>query len=119
MDMKRTASFRYAFEGIATFFSKDINGRIELAAAAAVITAGFIFRLNKTEWTVVLLCIGAVLSIEMLNACIEKICDMIHPEYHPQIKTIKDIAAGAVLLSAVVSLIIALIIFTPKISLLF
>jgi diacylglycerol kinase len=114
--MKRIASFKYAFAGVVTFFSKDINGRIELAAATAVIIAGFIFNLAPNEWIAILLCIGAVLSIEMINAGIEKICDMIQPEYHPQIKIIKDIAAGAVLVSAVVSLIIALIIFTPKIS---
>jgi len=114
--MKLIASFKYAFAGIFAFFKKDVNGKTELLAAVAVIIAGLYFHISAGEWMIVILCIGAVLSTEMINTSIEKICDMVQPEYHPQIKIIKDISAGAVLITAAVSLVIAGLIFIPKIN---
>ena len=67
------------------------------------------------EWLVVVLCITVVLTLEMINTAIEKLCDVVQPDYHPQIKIIKDIAAGAVLIAALGSIIIGAIIFVPKI----
>jgi diacylglycerol kinase len=64
---------------------------------------------------VLLGCIASVLSFEMINSAIEKICNLVHPTYHPAIKTIKDMAAGAVLFVSVISSIIGAIIFLPKI----
>ena len=117
--MKRLYSFKYAFAGLLCFFRKDSNGQLELLAAIVVVAAGCFFHISNLEWLAVLLCIGSVLTLEMINTSIEKLCDMVQPEYHPQIKTIKDIAAAAVLLAAVVSLVIGIIIFYPHIILLF
>ncbi|MFT3703836.1 MAG: diacylglycerol kinase family protein [Agriterribacter sp.] len=117
--MKRLYAFKYAFTGIVSFFKKDINGQLELMAAIVAIAAGWFFHISGLQWVTVLLCTGSVLTLEMINTSIEKLCDMIQPEYHPQIKIIKDVAAGAVLLSAVVSLVIGIIIFYPHIILLF
>jgi diacylglycerol kinase len=64
-------------------------------------------------------CIAFVISMEMLNTAIEKLCDVVHKELHPDIKRVKDIAAGAVLVSAIFSLMTGLIIFLPKIILYF
>lgn len=113
--MQLINAFKYAFQGIYIFFSKDFNGRLELGIAIITIAAGFVLHISKYEWITVLLCIAIVLSLEMINTTIEKLCDMIEPGVHPTIKMIKDIAAGAVLLSAIVSLVIGLIIFLPKI----
>ncbi|MCC6288120.1 MAG: diacylglycerol kinase family protein [Chitinophagaceae bacterium] len=113
--MKLFKSFTYAFQGVYTFFSRDSNGKLELCFAAIAIATGFILHISNTEWIAVLLCIAMVISLEMINASIEKLCDMVEHNFHPAIKIIKDIAAGAVLVSAVVSLIIGLIIFLPKI----
>lgn len=113
--MKLCKAFAYAFRGVYTFFSNDPNGRLELYFAAIAIATGFMLRISNTEWMAVLLCIAMVISLEMINASIEKLCDMVEPDFHPGIKFIKDIAAGAVLVSAVVSLIIGIIIFLPKI----
>lgn len=113
--MKLFKAFDYAFQGLFAFVKNDSNGKLECCFAIIAIATGFILHISSTEWIAVLLCIGIVISLEMINASIEKLCDMVEPAFHPAIKTIKDIAAGAVLLSAVVSLIIGLIIFVPKI----
>jgi len=73
--------------------------------------AGVFLQLAYLEWCVVVLCIGCVIASEMLNTCIEKLCDMYSLEYRTDIKIIKDIAAGAVLVTSLMSLVIAIIIF--------
>ncbi|MFT3748720.1 MAG: diacylglycerol kinase family protein [Agriterribacter sp.] len=113
--MKLLKAFTYASRGVYTFFSNDPNGKLELCFAAIAIATGFILHITNTEWIAVLLCIAMVITLEMINTSIEKLCDMIEPGFHATIKIIKDIAAGAVLVSAVVSLIIGVIIFLPKI----
>ena len=112
------SSFINAFNGLGNFLMRERNGRIEIVAAAVVTGFGFWLHINSNEWLSVLLCIGAVLSLEMLNSAIEKLCDMVHAEYHPVIKVIKDVSAGAVLFSTIISVIIACIIFLPKLLLL-
>lgn len=114
--MKIIRSFHYAISGVFRFFRYERNGQIQLCAAIVSIILGIWLSINAGEWTAVLLCIGAVFSLEMINTAIEKMCDFIQPERHPAIKAIKDIAAGAVLMSAVASLIIGAIIFLPKIA---
>lgn len=109
------AAFANAFNGLAYFIRHERNGRIQLGATILVLSAAAVLRASVTEWLVILLCVGAVLCLEMLNSAVEKLCDMVHKDYHPTIKIIKDVAAGAVLLASVISVIIACIIFLPKI----
>ena len=99
--------------GFWLFFRRERNGKIQGIAALVVITAGFVFNIKKTEWMALLLCTGLVISLEMLNSAIERICNMYTTEFHPSIKIIKDIAAAAVLWSALVALAIGLLIFVP------
>lgn len=110
---------RFALQGWAAFFSKETNGQIQLCVAVVVVIIGFIFDLSNTEWIAILGCIGMILALEMINSAIEKFCDLVHPEKHAAIKFIKDVAAGAVLWAAVMAAIIGLIIFLPKLLLLF
>jgi len=117
--MKVIRSFKYAAEGIFTFFRHERNGQVQCIAAVIAIVLGFWLNITAAEWIAVLLCIGAVFSLEMINTAMEKLCDLIQPELHPAIKVIKDISAGAVLLSAVASLIIGIIIFLPRVIRLF
>ncbi|CAN5627350.1 diacylglycerol kinase family protein [soil metagenome] len=107
--------FYNAWKGIQNFFLHDRNGRIHLGAGIATVLAGFILKVSAIEWVVLLICIAVVISLEMINAAIEKLCDMVHKDFHPGIKIIKDISAGAVLLAAVISIVIGTIIFLPKI----
>ncbi len=112
-------SIGFAISGIYQFFLRERNGQIQGVIALLVLVAGFFFRITKIEWLALLSCIGLVISLEMLNSAIERICNMYTTEYHPAIKIIKDVAAAAVLWSAVVSLVVGLIIFLPYLVQLF
>ena len=83
---------------------------IQMILGCMAVIAGFVLELSSNEWCLVILCIGVVIATEMLNTCIEKICNMYSMEYRSDIKVIKDIAAGAVLVVSIMSLIIALMI---------
>lgn len=113
--MKFIQSLQFAIAGIIAFFRHETNGQIQLIAAITAVILGWIFKIDAMEWLVVLLCTIAVLTLEMVNTAIEKLCDVVHPGYHPQIKIIKDIAAGAVLLAAIGSLAAGAVVFLPKI----
>ncbi|HEX8278514.1 MAG TPA: diacylglycerol kinase family protein [Segetibacter sp.] len=107
--------FVYAFNGLVIFFRHERNGRIQLLIAIVAVLLGWRVKLSAAEWMVVLGCIATVLSFEMINSSIEKLCNLVHPKYHPAVKTIKDLAAGAVLFVSFISAIIGAIIFLPKI----
>ena len=109
----RLRSFSYAGAGIFSFLKKEHNAWLHLIATVAVIVLGVITKLSAWEWISVLVAIGLVWVAEMFNTCFERLTDFISPGQHPQIKLIKDMAAGAVLIAAVISLIIGLIIFIP------
>lgn len=111
-------SVRVAISGLCLFFSKERNGRIQLIIAGATIVISALIGLSKTEWQIILFCIALVLISEMMNSAIEKVCNLISEAYHPGIKVIKDISAGAVLLACLISAVIGGIIFLPKIILL-
>ncbi len=109
--MRLIKSFGYAFNGISNFFAKEKNGQIQLAVASAAIAAGLFFQITSVEWCILVICCGLVISLEMMNSAIEKICNQVHPQYHPQIKIIKDISAASVLISAIAACVAGLIIF--------
>lgn len=117
--MKLLRSFSYALTGMRSCFVSEPNFRIHLLAALSVLFFGFIFKISAPEWIAVGFCIALVTAMEMINTSIEKLCDVVHKELHPGIKNVKDIASGAVLLSAVFSLITAAVIFLPKIIMYF
>ena len=103
----------FALQGIKQFFSRDRNGKIQIVFGAIAIILGFTVSLTSFQWILVLFCIGQVISLEMINSAIERYCDLVSTDFHPGIKTIKDMAAGAVLMASITSLIIGLIIFIP------
>jgi diacylglycerol kinase len=106
--------FVYAFNGLVVFFRHERNGRVQLLVALVALLLSWQFKISPAEWIIVLACIAIVLSFEMINSSIEKLCNLVHPKYHPAVKTIKDISAGAVLFVAISSAIIGAIIFIPK-----
>lgn len=107
-------SFSYAFAGIKHVVLTERNMRIHLAVALLVIICGFVFSIATYEWLVILLLIGGVFVLEMINSALERVVDLVTKEYHPLAKHAKDIAAGAVLIYAILSVIIGVIIFLPK-----
>ena len=107
--------FLYALAGIVEAIKTERNVKIHLLATVIVIILGLYYKVSVVEWTILLLCIGSVISLEMLNTAIEKLCDLVMPEYNEVIKKVKDIAAGAVLFISIISFIIGCFIFIPKI----
>lgn len=114
--MKR---FRYAINGLISAFRTEVNMLVHIIAAVLICITGFYFNLTSVEWVVIVLCIVLVISFELINTAIEELCNMVHPEQHPIIKKVKDIAAAAVLVAAIGSVVAALIIFLPKLILFF
>lgn len=112
----RIKSFGFAIEGIATFFKTQPNASIHAVAAVAVIVSGFVFDVTATEWCMLLIAIALVFLAEMLNTAIEFLTDLVSPDYHPLAKKVKDVAAGAVLFTAIAAASIGLIVFVPKIT---
>jgi len=109
------SAFRHAFNGIKQFFITDRNGKLHLAVALIVTAMAFILHVSATEWIILLMCIALVIGLEMINAAIEKLCDLVHKDFHPSIKFIKDVSAAAVLWASIISAVIGSIIFIPKI----
>jgi diacylglycerol kinase (ATP) len=110
---KQLRSFGYAWKGIQSCVGKEQNLSFHLIAAIAVIIAGIVLGITRTEWIMVVMCIGTVIAAELFNTAIEKLVDLVSPERHPVAGRVKDIAAGAVLICAVAAAIIGLIIFIP------
>ena len=110
---KQLRSFGYAWKGIQSCVGKEQNLSFHLIAAMAVIIAGIVLGITRTEWIIVVMCIGTVIAAELFNTAIEKLVDLVSPERHPVAGRVKDIAAGAVLICAVAAAIIGLIIFIP------
>ncbi len=106
------SSFKFAFKGI--FFAlKERNFRIHLFFASCAIILGILLNIELPEWIIIFICIGTVLAAELFNTCIEKMLDFLHPENHHKVAVIKDIAAAAVLILAIISAIAGIVIYTP------
>jgi diacylglycerol kinase (ATP) len=112
----RLRSFSYAFAGIKEFLIREHNARIHLVATICVIIAGLVLHVSAMEAAIIAVVTGAVWITEMLNTCVERMLDFFHPEDHPYIKFIKDLAAGAVLVAAITAVVAGLLIFIPKLS---
>jgi diacylglycerol kinase (ATP) len=112
---KRIESFRFAFAGIAHFVKSEPNVIIHLIAAAIAVGMGFFFAITTIEWCLVIFAIGLVLSAEAFNTSIEYLTDLVSPDYHELAGKTKDVAAAAVLLTAIAAATVGLLIFLPKI----
>lgn len=110
----RLQSFRHAWNGICTFLRIEPHAIIHLIATLLVIVLNILLRVDTWEWGILLGCIGMVWIAEMLNTALEKLCDAVHPAVHPLIKQCKDIASGSVLIAAIISMIVAGIIYVTK-----
>lgn len=112
---KLIKSFKYAFCGILSSLKSERNMKIHFLFVILVIVLGLIYKISINEWICCLICFALVLSSEMINTSIEINTNMIMPKKNINAKNTKDIAAGAVLVNAIISFIIGLLIFLPKI----
>ena len=104
-------SFGFAGQGIIDLFRFENNAKVHLLIAGLVLVAGFYWQLTRTEWAIIITQIGLVWAAEAINTALEKLCDFLSPDWHPQIKAIKDLSSGAVLILAIAAVIVGLIIF--------
>jgi diacylglycerol kinase len=109
-------AFGHAFDGLAYLLRTQTNFRIELAVAAAAVLAGSWARLERWEWTLLLLTIVLVLSLEALNTAIEDAVTLASPQRDPRAKIAKDVAAAGVLISAAASVGVGILLFGPRLT---
>lgn len=112
-------SMGHAIDGIEYTAAHERNFRIEIFFAIAVSIASFIFQVSLIEWALLVLVIGIILALEMVNTAIERCVDLVTKDYKELAKNAKDIAAGAVLIMSMFSVILGILIFLPKIIRLF
>ena len=108
---REAESFACAFRGIAALLKSEVHARIHLVATIAVITLGWWCGITRNEWIAIVLSIGLVWVAEALNTAIEYVADLAHPDEHPEVKKLKDLAAAAVLFASIAALIVGLVVF--------
>jgi undecaprenol kinase len=112
-------SFFYAFAGIKTAVKAERNMRIHLIFSVIAIGGSFYFSITRLEWLFILMAIGGMFALEIINTAIERLVDLVIEEYNPLAKQAKDLAAGAVLIYAILSVIVGIIVFSPYLHQLF
>ncbi len=110
-----TESFRDGFRGIFYLFQTQRNARIHLGITLVAVGAGLWLWLSPLEWVVLILTISLVLAMEMINTALEALSDAAITSYHPLVRTAKDVAAGAVLVTALGAVVVGLLLFVPRI----
>lgn len=116
---KRLASFKYAFQGIWLLLRYEHNAWLHCFIAVCVVVAGFLLDISAMEWSTIVIVCGCVLTAEALNTAIERLADVVSSEYNEAIKKVKDLSAGGVLFMALAAAVTGVIIFLPKLMLLF
>ncbi|SFC92158.1 diacylglycerol kinase family protein [Bacillus sp. UNCCL81] len=111
-------SFGFAFSGIFKVIKDERNIKIHLFAALISIGLAFYLHISRIDWLILLLIITIVISLELVNSSIEAVVDLASPNKHPLAKKAKDVAAGAVLVAAIVSIIIGALLFFPYFTIL-
>ncbi|MFD1736593.1 diacylglycerol kinase family protein [Bacillus salitolerans] len=108
-------SFRFAIEGVIHAYKTEKNIRIHTVVAVLTLALAWFLDLERWEWSLIIMLIGGMLSLELLNSAIERAVNLVTNEYHPLAKQAKDLAAGAVFVFAIVSVLIGIIIIGQKI----
>jgi diacylglycerol kinase (ATP) len=112
----RVRSFRHAIAGILRLIRCQHNAWIHASATLLVLVAAFVLRVSAGDWCWIILAISIVWTAEALNTAFEFLADAASPEFHPLVRDAKDVAAGAVLLTAIAAGIIGTIIFWPYVA---
>jgi diacylglycerol kinase (ATP) len=115
----RIKAMGYATKGAIILLKTEPSIQVQATIAIFMTIAGFYFNITATEWIAQTFCIGLVMGIEGMNTTAEAIADFIHPDFHEKIGHIKDIAAGAVVITAIAAAVVGFIIYTPYVVALF
>ena len=109
----RIKSFAYAFNGIKRLLLSQHNAWIHLVITVFVVVLGFVLQLSTVEWCLIVLAMMIVWTAEGVNTAIEFLSDAVSEHHHPLIESAKDIAAGAVLISAIGAVVIGILVLYP------
>ncbi len=112
---KRIRGGGYAIKGAWLLLKDEQSIQVQFVLAIIMCVAGYFFGITKTEWMFQFVAIGLVMTAEGLNSGLEAMADFVHPDFHSKIGHIKDIAAGAVFIAAVIAVIIGVFIYFPYI----
>lgn len=112
-------SFKYAFNGIKIGLKEEANMKIHFIMMILVLLASYILNISITELIICLIMIGLVISFELINTAIEATVDLVTKEINSLAKTAKDTAAAGVFVISIIAAIVGLIIFIPKLWILF
>ena len=113
----RMNSFSNAFQGIQSMIKMEVNAKIHLAFTVFALVLGYLLHISSTEFIFMIIVMAMVWMAELVNTAIEKSMDIISTDFHPQIKLVKDLSAGAVLVCSLAAIVTGCIIFIPKILL--
>jgi diacylglycerol kinase (ATP) len=112
---RRVRSFGYALQGIATLFRSQAHAKVHLAATVVVVGLGFLLEVSPGEWVALVLSITLVWVAEGFNTALEFVVDLASPERHALAGKAKDVAAGSVLLASIGTVVVAMLVFVPRI----
>ena len=110
----RLKSVGHALDGLVLMLRTQHNAWLHLVASAIAVSAGLVLGLTSEAWLALVLAIVIVWVAEALNTAFELLCDVASPDFHPIVKAAKDVAAGAVLLSAIGAAVVGTIVFVPR-----
>ena len=112
---KKSESLGYAIKGLAIAWSEEANFRFEVIWALLTLALAWTLQLSRFEFLIIIFMIGFVLAAEALNTALEELCDKFQPTQDPHIAKIKDLAAAAVLIASLTSVVVGCVIFIPHI----
>ncbi|MEH6552038.1 MAG: diacylglycerol kinase family protein [Pseudomonadales bacterium] len=109
----RIKSIGHALAGVLELMQSQPNAQLHLLATVLVAIAGFVTGINRLEWLSLVIVIAMVWAAEAFNTALEVLCDKVEPEHSPAIKTVKDLAAAGVLLTAIGAAVVGALVFLP------
>ncbi len=109
----RIQAIKIAFEGIRAVLLTQPNVKVYLFFSLAAVAAGWILKITRQEWILLAITIGLVWAAEAFNTAVEELVDLVSPDQDPRAKIVKDVSAGAVLISALLSIVVGLLLFGP------
>lgn len=110
----RLQSFRYAVNGLKSLLKYEHNSRIHFVAAISVVILGLLLKIDLVEWSLLSIVIGMVFITELFNSSLEAFADSLKPEWNDLIGRAKDYCAAAAMIAAIISVVVGVIIFVPK-----
>jgi diacylglycerol kinase (ATP) len=109
----RVRSVRFALRGVRLMLASQHNAWVHAVATVAVCVVGVMLRVERADWCWLVLAMVSVWTAETMNTALEFLCDVASPEFHPLVEKAKDVAAGAVLMSAVGAVVIGGLVLGP------